>query len=291
MGTRGQSAVRLSPTRPVALTSRKMVEPVIGIKQLISTPHDYQPDKEFKSDPMGNNPIYTVVDEDDQKWLCKWTNNWSGRTESEYNCYLVDRFLGIGRVPEVVAATPKYMRQHHLIYSMEEAQRAGLSFSGVGDDKLARIPVFIKWEDGTVQSEHPVIKKSKDWHRKERMMMKMFDHLICDPDRHDGNFMVTKDETYKWIDNAMSMNFTFSKYSKRDLRAEQDGFEYATDELMAYYRYKDVKKMMDRFATITDAEINNLCEKMVAPVGFRRKYSEYLKSCRDIVRDRVGHQG
>jgi hypothetical protein len=240
-----------------------------------------------------SSPSYGVRDESENRWLVKWAETWSGKPDCEYNSYALDTWLGTHRTPETIAVTRDFLRHEHLPCSLKKVKEKGVKFLEI--EKLpvkpSPTPVLIKWDSsGTIAVEcvksGRKMKKNRDWHRKEHLLMEYADFIKLEWDRTDDNYAIrTSDEKYIWMDNGMSFSKVLSSLSPDDYqKGVVDEMEKKTRELAEYIDDQEVKRVLLKVANATDEKLEDLCSQLIGTKSFKKRYLEHLKVCREIAR-------
>jgi len=253
-----------------------------GWEQNVMTPENapqFTMDRNFKPPDQGYNPTYTALDENSQRYLCKWTDGAAGKSSDEYNAMQIDRWLGVNRVPDVTVVNSDVMKSRDLLYELK----------GKFDSELTRsdYPTFMKWADDAVKSGPWTSAEEDAWRTAESWRMSFFDQIIGNMDRQSGNFLISEaEQKYILIDNSYSLTKTIEEslrtYNPENYLQSMFNTYGATDPS------GELKALVINLANKTDQEIQNLVDGMVEWTDkFRESYAARLRAFRDAASQAV----
>ena len=163
---------------------------------------------------------HLLIDENEKKYLCKWTDGTGGYALDEYNAMIVDRWLDLNNVPNVKVLSKEDISPIESLLNIENIAEHKKPWAiGTLKSKKSSSPVLIDWYEylpmwfdvysNEVESGTCFI-ISSGWHNIEMEITTIFDCIILNFDRGrwtDPKNILVDSENKKFIliDNQYSI--------------------------------------------------------------------------------------
>lgn len=182
--------------------------------------HDYRIDHELTIQHLSNSMGVLVNRDGIDLWLLKWLDSNAGYSADEYNAMVIDRWLGVWRVPEVILLSEKDLLRQGIVVNINNFPDWKRGWADELKPRFSATPVLLKWYPkiplvGELEEMEAKKKEffvsSASWYWIEWEKAYIFDALIINRDRGQlirdkSNLLVSAVERKFWlIDNQYSI--------------------------------------------------------------------------------------